>query len=511
MCNTQNIRFSFFIVCFIGLFVAACDEEKTTGNQITGRISVENGTPDGVIVELYDEPNHGEGSAWWTASREPAVGFRYSATAAFDWRSEEARTELLITSTEPRSDGRFTLPEQGDGDYILVARKPGYGWTNPMEVRVRGGAVDIPEKQLYPDSVFDLTSEPINTVTTWEGGRWHYVLEADLIIGESGMLIIEPGAVVRLAEGRRIRVFGGLECVGQPEDFIVFTSMEDVPSEIYPRAGDWWHLRYYDGASPPLFRYVRFEYAEEGLSSFPSGATVEECFLNKFTGTGVSVVGDGITVRRNVFSDVPICARLASAYNVSFERNIIHNANIFALQVDTLGSGSIFCNWFYNCSTNDTFPATDTGVMNLTHVFTSTPGDTIHIANNTFMESRYALYLGSFVDSTVFIHHNHFEQVFRVMNVGVTEDRRGPSNPVFHFNVMEGVTSLNIFIHTCTHNYLPIDGRYNYWSSMSQSFIQAGMIHDCEDDPICQETGTCVDIEPIVTEYSEDTVGVCSN
>jgi len=188
----------------------------------------------------------------------------------------------------------------------------------------------------------------------------------------------------------------------------------------------------------------------------------------------------------------------------AFERNAVFNCPNYALQMEFIRHGDASCNWFRNCgSPEDTTAAIVTGVTFYNDVKES------EIHHNEFEWSWFAVSLGSFVDSTTDFHHNHFSHINRVVDVGVTEDHRGPSHPNFNYNCIESCDYFNIYMNACSINDLAIDARNTYWGSASDGFIRS-RFRDCNDAtsiPPCP----CVVYEPFLTECDAAEAGICGD
>ncbi|MBU0510067.1 right-handed parallel beta-helix repeat-containing protein [bacterium] len=487
------VRCVFLCVATAGLICGCKEEDKPSA--IEGRVSVTNGSAAGVKVELYNAPAYENTTAWSTTAAHPMVGFPYSLQAVFDWRTATAVDSLTISG-----DGAFSFPDVADGSYVVVARKPHYGWSVPVLVESRGQSVQTGTLALFPeDSIPNPTYMAQDT--RWTSGR-HYVVDQLLVIEPGVTLTIEPGAVVRFENLGYMIVSGGLIAEGTPSAHIHFTSN----AAVNPQAFDWGYVTVSEGAEPPVIRYCTFTYCEVGVHSIGGGGMVENSYFARIGSQAVNMsgvgagVGDSVIVRRNVIDHIPVGVHIGQIHGtgMAIEHNAIVNCSSYGVEVDSVNGGQIYCNWFFNCGRSDTLPGPATGVTSLSFMWN------VDIHRNHFQSSWYALSLGSRVDSSVHIYGNYFYLVNRVMNVGVTPDRSGVSHPRFYGNTIERCVGYNIFMHSCTVNYLSINAPENYWGSDSESFI-ISRFNDCNRDRTCP----CIWYLPFLTSPSTNNVGIC--
>lgn len=500
--HTRPLHIAALLMLLTALLSGCKEEEVQRG--IRGTVSVDGGSAAGDSVLIYDMPVFAETSVWTITQRNPAVGFPFRLQAAFDWRFNTPRA-----ATAAGNDGSFRFDGFPDGDYVLVAFKPGYGWSVPQAVTVAGQTADAGTLRLQPE--FTLPGNAIITENTrWLAGR-HYVLAQNLTVNNGVTLTIEPGAVVRVGDGGRIQVFGNIVADGTPDAHVVFTSNQ----RNSPLSGDWRYILFASSADqPPRFRYCTFSFCEFGVRSLRPGGTFEFCLFSRIATEGADLTGnpgglstEPIILRNNVVDDrfprVPVGLRVVQhrGAELTVEKNAIFGCLASGLQLEAIVGGTVHCNWFFNCGRSDTVTGVSGSVIDIGDIRGMT------ISNNEVHSSPYGLGVGSRVDSTVIIQFNRFSRLNRVMDVGVTQDRSGPSNPTFADNCISNCDR-NIFINSCHINYRTINAPRNFWGTSSEATINSRN-WDCIDVPGPVFPCPCVHYNPFLTSCNISGVGIC--
>ncbi|MBI5058516.1 carboxypeptidase regulatory-like domain-containing protein [candidate division KSB1 bacterium] len=473
-----------------------CKKKEDTKSGLSGRVSVEGGSVEGVTVEIFEEPSYGDAEVWYYTNRERSVGFQYSAPAAFDWRRDG---RLLLSRITTDADGRFNFPDLAENNYILVVRRDGFGWSVPRLIELRGESLDLGVIPLYAETLVPQT--PLSGDVTWQGNGRHYVLEGDLNIPVGVSLTIEPGAFVRVDEPNRIVVSGALSATGTVDAYVSFTSTFLAPSPY-----DWDGVIFLPGAERPTFAYCRFDYATSAVRVQTNGATFDNCFFSNLASKAIDctsqLLGETVSLTRCVFDHVSLDFRVYGISTVDVQHNIFFSARTFAVSLQSVRDGEIFCNWFQDCGRFDTSTTERSGVMLLDDI------QNVEVYRNHVLQSAYAFDLGSRVDSTVLIHHNMLRSINRVMNVGVTEEQLGATYPSFNQNCMISIDKINVIVNSCHINTHNIDCTDNYWNTNSADVVLRVMILDCRDNP--EGFISFVEYEPILDQCSGD-VGICPN
>ena len=458
----------------LAVLCGGCKKQDEAKNGITGRVSVPDGDLSGVTVELYLPPASTT-DAWAGSAAHPEVGFLYDLPAAWDYRRQATR---LRASFMTGADGAFEFPDLADGDYILSARKVGYGWSVPRAASVHGQSVDAGTLALA-----EVETLPYSAVLSgdnrWLAGR-HYVIESKLTVAAGATLTIEPGAVVRLPWGAWMNVLGTLVAEGEPGRFIIFTSNETLPD-----APDWLYILFDVSATPPRFHYCAFLYGEDGIRTQRPGGRIEYCYFASFGAQGVSLRGnadaemDSIIFRRNVTNSVPVVLQVINVpaeRPMLIERNAISGSSKYGLDIQTVRTGAVHCNWFYDCGRTGT-----AGVTGALHIYKASD---LEVDHNEFRKSLYGIDLGSQVDSSVHIRNNYFNLLSCAMYVGYTPESLGPSFPHFNYNCIQSATEYHLYMGACLVNIEPIDATNNYWDGRSGNALQQ-LLYDHDDDPLC--------------------------
>jgi hypothetical protein len=494
----------FLIVLVVGTFFWGCKQEEKSLNGITGTVMIDGAPGAEVTVELFEEPSLDSSTVWYYTARNQAVGFRYSPEAAFDWRRDR-RTFLSGQATG--SDGKFQFDGLADNDYIIIARKryeiggiTYWAWTLPHIVSLRGAALDAGNVELSEPTIVPRT--PLSGAVTWAGAGHTYILSGDLNIPVGSSLTIDPGAVVQLPFNGRVLISGQLTARGNADEYISFTSLADEPF-----AGDWRYIWCLAGADAPVFEYCRFDYADVGARvEHTAGATFDYCYFSNLAVQGLSFVGDLngelVTVTRSVFTGTSVGADIYGAQSVTIAHSMFFSEKTYALRIQRVRGGEVFCNWFQDCGRFDTSASGEhSGVLYLSDV----QQFDVHFCHS--LESAFANDIGSKVDSTVKIQHNTYQSINRVLNIGVTEQNLGPSNPRFNFNSMISIDKINVIVHSCQNNYRDVDCTNNFWNLESPEDVRRFMVQDCSlsEDSI----RSFVHVEPILLQAPAD-AGICT-
>ncbi|NUO18039.1 hypothetical protein HUU59_01125 [bacterium] len=453
------------------LLLVSCKNEEGQ-NGVIGRVTAEEGSPANAIVKIYNRPVsfdvNDDASVWSVTGDEDAVGFPLDLAATFDHR---LFNPAFVDTAD--GDGNFQFESIVGGNYIIVAEKLGQGWSVPRELNTTGSDMDIGELRLpkvirFPDNLFRFPTD-----TTFRSGV-HYIVPNNMTVSAGRSLTIEPGAVVLMQGNKSLNIEGTLICRGTPQNYIRF-----MPADVIARDPDeWQQLTFEDGASPPDLAYVSFRNGDVAIDTEAGGGLIENCYFFRFA-YGILAEGEPPVLRRCVFERVDTGCRTTSTSGFVCEHNIFQTSDPFALVLYNMDDCEIFCNWFRDCGGSDTSGSGTRGVIRLDLVSET------EIHGNHFETSWFALAVGSHVDSTVQIHHNEFTRMNTVMNIGVTEDQRGPSNPRFNYNCLSTIDRFVINVNCNQHNTQNVDATNNSWGTISLAQIKDRYIHDRDDDGTC--------------------------
>lgn len=481
MSNRTNIV---VLSALVTVLLVACKKDQETKSGITGHVSAADGSGAGALVRLYEAPEpFVDQSVWSVPDGNDAVGFQYDLDFAFDHRVFSS--EAADTADE---NGDFQFEGIVGGDYVVVAERVGECWAPYKLVTTGGGDVQVGELRIPPYVTLSGQAAIITQNTTWESGT-HYVLLDNTFVRPGFTLTIEPGAIVRPSGNKALNIQGSLVCNGTPDNFVIFTAHEVINRD----PDEWLQLKFFSGASTPNITYTEFRFGATGIASDVDSGLVEFCHFNRMVNEGVLALRQPPLVRRCVFERVATGVRAASTSQFRFERCVFQTCDPFAIILDSVEDGEITCNWFRDCGGSDTSAFNDIGAIKLDLV------NDVEIHHNFFETSSNGMQIGSWVDSTVEIHHNLFNQLTRVLNISVTEERRGPSNPDFNYNCISSIREEVVFIHCSQHNYRDMSAANNYWGTISPALISQDYIHDHTDDQACP----VVTIQPLMNSCSQ--------
>lgn len=172
-------------------------------------------------------------------------------------------------------------------------------------------------------------TDDITENTTWEASCTYYV-DKDIDVTNDAILTIEPGTVIKFAQGMELTVSdagssaGNIIAVGSKDKMILFTSQAQVPSK-----GDWDGIWLYSGCNASKFDYCKIEYAGDYKWSGGSGAitsnyanntAIDNCIFENNDDYGVHIYQNRSALSsftNNVFIDNTTGDLKLKAYNVS--------------------------------------------------------------------------------------------------------------------------------------------------------------------------------------------------
>ncbi|MBL0060865.1 MAG: hypothetical protein IPP40_05090 [bacterium] len=469
---------SILAILLLLLFTVSCknDGEKQSG--VYGRVTAAEGSAANAVVSIYKTPDPAptdDLSVWSVSNDNDGVGFPYGLNFTFDHRSLPGY-QWVATDTAD-GDGNFRFESVVGGNYIVVASKlnQDFCFSLPKELNTAGSDVDLGEFRLPRVVVYE-NVYTLRTNTTWEAGTHYVIRDRSLRVMPGVTLTIEPGAIVLLSGGSSLEIDGTLICHGEPNNFIRF-----MAADVFARDPDsWQEIKIDNGANTPDIQYASFMDGATALKLEASGGSVRNCFFTRMSAEAILAQSpEPPSISRCVFDRVGNGLYNAGTAGFSCERSVFQTCDPFAIILYTISDAEIFCNWFRDCGGSDTSGSGSRGVIKLDLV-TNT-----EIHNNFFETSWYALQIGSWVDSTTEIHHNVFTRMNTVMNIGVTEDQRGPSNPKLNYNCFSTIDRKVVFVNCNQFNYRNIDAANNSWGTMSINQIKDQYINDRDDDGTC--------------------------
>jgi hypothetical protein len=180
-------------------------------------------------------------------------------------------------------------------------------------------------------------TDDITENTTWEASCTYYV-DRDIDVTNDAILTIEPGTVIKFAQGMELTISdagsstGNIVAVGTKDQIILFTSQAQTPSK-----GDWDGIWLYTGCNASKFEYCKVEYAGDYKWGSGSGAITS----NYANNTAI----DYCTFENNDDYGVRIYqnrSALSSFTNNEFIDNTTNDLKLSAFNVSSIGEGNLF-------------------------------------------------------------------------------------------------------------------------------------------------------------------------
>jgi len=176
---------------------------------------------------------------------------------------------------------------------------------------------------------------PIVANTTWTFAGSPYVVSADVLVIVDVFLTIEPGVVVRFANGTSIIVDGIFIAQGNPSQMITFTSNASSPAP-----GDWGSIRTRTGGSISNIDWATVEYSGQGIETL-SDSIISNCV---FRGNNIGVSGSNASIAHCTFDD--------NINGVNATNTFLTGSEITNNTSGAIGSGSIENTNIWNNSQN---------------------------------------------------------------------------------------------------------------------------------------------------------------
>ena len=175
---------------------------------------------------------------------------------------------------------------------------------------------------------------PIEANTTWTLAGSPYVVSADVLVIVDVFLTIEPGVVVRFANGTSIIVDGSLVARGNPSQMITFTSNASSPAH-----GDWESIRTRTGGSISI-DWTTVEYSGQGIET-RSDSNISHCV---FRGNNIGVLGSNASIIHCTFEN--------NFNGVNVTSSSIADSEFYNNTEGIMGSGNVQDSSVYNNSKN---------------------------------------------------------------------------------------------------------------------------------------------------------------
>lgn len=270
----KNICISTLLVIVFGtiLFTTGCNS-NTSGQEgiVTGVIQLDGETDhSGIVVSIY---NAGIVPEEISQIREeyPQLAFPIDDKLLFDHREHEA-----LHSVYTDNEGNFSFPKLPYDEYIVAYSKEGWGYNYLFDIELNGGENNITDKisNLYTET--ELPSY-IDGQYVLETGKC-YVAKHDVVIGESGHMIMEANS--RLLIDTNIKISShGLISTPEGEDRAYITSYSGIYSDDSPvsNMGDGFYI--YSGTNE--LSNISFSYLLNALQITTDDYSVEFLTFNE--------------------------------------------------------------------------------------------------------------------------------------------------------------------------------------------------------------------------------------
>jgi hypothetical protein len=161
-----------------------------------------------------------------------------------------------------------------------------------------------------------------------------YVVSADVLVIVDVFLTIEPGVVVRFANGTSIIVDGSLIARGNSSQLITFTSNASSPAH-----GDWGNIRTRTGGHLEKMSWTVVEYSAQGVNGPADSFTI--CSQCIFRENNVGVSGSNVNLTDCIFREND---RGVDVTNVFIEDSEIYNNTDGILGSGTVQNVSVWNN-----------------------------------------------------------------------------------------------------------------------------------------------------------------------
>ncbi len=324
------LHFTFYII-FIPLciiLINSCTTEPQTGS-LTGTVNLE-GESDhsGITVGIYEQVVL-DTTITRINNQYPHIGIKISQHTEFDHRFG-----TLVKTGETEASGYFEIKDIPTGIYNVVAIKDGFGFRYIYEISISDGdnslsnlmkqsplndwyeknegnfemnseeckmnneslssphyslyiihsTLDSNNKEcktdliLFPETIINAD---ITEATTFESFH-HYIIEQDIIVDNE--LTIEPGAVVRLNQGKDITNYGIFNAVGDYEKFIWFTKNDGFSENlntVEPDSNYIWDRITHEPYSQAEVQWCKFDWANIGMLNHLNGFEITDCIFRK--------------------------------------------------------------------------------------------------------------------------------------------------------------------------------------------------------------------------------------
>lgn len=270
----KNICISTLLVLVFGtiLFTTGCNS-NTSGQEgiVTGVIQLDGETDhSGIVVSIYNAGIVPEEISQ-IQDEYPQLAFPIDDKVLFDHREHE---DLHSVYTD--NGGSFSFPKLPYDEYIVAYSKEGWGYNYVFDIELNSGENNLTDKISNLDTETELPSY-IDGQYVLETGKC-YVAKHDVVIGESGHMIMEANS--RLLIDTNIKISShGLISTPEGEDRAYITSYSGIYSDDSPvsNMGDGFYI--YSGTNE--LSNISFSYLLNALQINSDDYSVEFLSFNE--------------------------------------------------------------------------------------------------------------------------------------------------------------------------------------------------------------------------------------
>jgi parallel beta-helix repeat protein len=233
-----------------GIYFNDCDNAQiAAGNTISRNLDY------GVYFYNLDEP------VLLSGVSECGVGAFYEDCSNIGTLDNLTLTDNAEAALQIKDSGSFAL---GSNNIIT-----GNGWPLAIDVgSFPDAASQIPTSGNLRNAIQIVAGSSSKTGIWPTFPNVDYILTGNNTIASGGNLTVSPGTTVKCQTNKYIRVDGGLNAVGTPENPITFTRQA---------ADSWAGIHFYSASSGDI-QYVQFEYANHGIYlSNTTSVSVQDC------------------------------------------------------------------------------------------------------------------------------------------------------------------------------------------------------------------------------------------
>ena len=221
------VLISMMIMLLANLTLCSCDSSTSSSKgSIVGTILLDGETDhSGIVVSIYNAGIVPEEISQ-IQDEYPQLAFPIDDKVLFDHREHEA-----LHSVYTDNEGSFSFPKLPYDEYIVAYSKEGWGCNYVFDIELNSNEIDISDKasKLYTET--ELPSY-IDGQYVLETGKC-YVAKHDVVIGESGHMIMEANS--RLLIDTNIKISShGLISTPEGEDRAYITSYSGIYSDDSP-------------------------------------------------------------------------------------------------------------------------------------------------------------------------------------------------------------------------------------------------------------------------------------